>query len=207
MLIFEKNKISILLYLSFFSLSFFVMRKIIIALVLFFIALFTSVLFAQQSKIELEIKWQWLIIGTPNNLNLGSVNAWAIIISSFLDYFWLEDLRGTSTGHYTTIQCDGLYWPNWSVTNVITWIQLSGAVIEKIAWADNDTLIYSNLNTWTDITSPKLYLYRNNAVSNVWVINRYWNKPDIRISVPSWMPAGTYKGNITYTLYDMPFSY
>jgi len=145
-----------------------------------------------------------LIIWTPANLNLWSVNPWDTIEINFDDYFWVEDLRWTNTGHYTTIQCDWLYGPS---NFVITWLQLSWATVEMIDWRTNNTLIYSNLSDRTDITDPTLYLYRNNDLSNNWAINRYWNKPAIRVFVPEDAPAGSYKGKITYTLYDMSFNY
>ncbi len=159
---------------------------------------------AQNSQVELSVQGQWLIIGTPNNLNIWSVSEGDTIESSFVDYFWIEDLRGISTGHYTTIQCDGLYGPSDSI---ITWVQLSWAIVDRIAWTANNTLIYSSLSSRTDITEPKLYLYRNDIVWTNWLINRYGNKPAIKITVPSWVPAGSYKWKITYTLYDMGFNY
>ena len=184
------------------------MKKLYLFIVFsLFSFVFTSVVFWQSQQVSVEIRGQWLIIWTPANLNLGFVSDWATITRSFLDYFWIEDLRGTNTGHYTTIQCDGIYGPNGATSSVITGIQLSWTSIERILWTDNNTLIYSNLSTWTDITTPQLYLYRNNNISNGWVWNRYGNKPSIKIIVPSGTPAGTYKGKITYTLYDMPFSY
>ncbi len=163
--------------------------------------------FSNTQKISVVLNWQWLIIWTPANLDLGTVSSGDIKEINFLEPFWIEDLRWTNTGHYTTIQCDGLYGPNTLTSTVITGVQLSGAVVEKIWWKDNDTLVYSALSSFTDITTPQLYLYRNDSVSNNGAINRYGNKPTIKITVPSWTPAGTYKWKITYTLYDMPFSY
>ncbi|HKL43963.1 MAG TPA: hypothetical protein VJ892_01650, partial [Candidatus Absconditabacterales bacterium] len=155
-------------------------------------------------QISVTIKGQGIIIGTPANLNLGSVNPGDTVEINFDDYFWVEDLRGTNTGHYTTIQCDGLYGPS---NFVITGLQLSGATVEMIDGRTNNTLIYSNLSDRTDITDPTLYLYRNNDLSNNGAINRYGNKPAIRVFVPEDAPAGSYKGKITYTLYDMSFNY
>ena len=160
-----------------------------------------------QNNVSLNIDGQWLIIWTPSNLDLWTVSSGDIKEINFLDPFWIEDLRWINTWHYTTIQCDGLYGPNALTSTVITGVELSGAVVEKIGGRDNDTLVYSALSSFTDITTPQLYLYRNDSFWNNGAINRYWNKPTIKITVPSWTPAGTYKWKITYTLYDMPFSY
>lgn len=159
---------------------------------------------AVDSKVSVTLYTRWLFIWTPANLALWSVIPWNTIEVDFPDYFWIEDLRWTSTGHYTTIQCDGLYGPGGAI---ITWVQLSWANVDMIAGKPNETLIYSNLNTWTDITQPQLYLYRNNSVSNNGAINIYGNKPAIKINVPLGIPSGHYKWKITYTLYDMWFDY
>ena len=172
----------------------------------FFCILWFKIVFAQNVdkwNLNLYIRWNWLIIWTPSNLNIGAVSPWSNVEFNFSDYFWVEDLRGTNTGHYTTIQCDWLYWPNWFV---ITGIQISGNLVDLILWLENQTNIYSNLNLWTDITLPKLYLYRNNDPSTVWIINKYGNKPSIKFYVPQDAPAWSYKGKITYTLYDFPIN-
>lgn len=172
-------------------------------LVLVFV-FFPVIVNANNSLVSVEVLSAWLIIWTPENLNIWSVSPWNDKEVNFTDYFWIEDLRWTNTGHYTTIQCDWLYGPSDAI---ITWVQLSWATVDMIAGKPNNTLIYSNLSSRTDVTEPKLYLYRNNNVSNNWAINRYWNKPAIKITVPSWVPAGSYKWKITYTLYDMSFNY
>lgn len=157
-----------------------------------------------ESQVSVVLGTRWLFIWTPTNLSLWSVSPWNTVEVLFDDYFWIEDLRWTSTGHYTTIQCDGLFGPNGYI---ITGVQLSWVNVEMIAGRSNSTLIYSNLNIWTDVTSPQLYLYRNNGASNNGAINIYGNKPSIRVSIPEDAPVGSYKGKITYTLYDMAFNY
>lgn len=185
-------------YVLYFFMKYFIIW--IVILCFYFFLVFAS----EDSLLTVELSSRWLIIWTPANLSLWSVTPWSTIETNFSDYFWVEDLRWTNTWHYTTIQCDGLYGPSGAM---ITGVELSGAVVDLVAWLANNTLIYSNLINWTDITEPKLYLYRNNDISNGWKINRYGNKPAIKVTVPSDVPAGSYKGKITYTLYDMPFSY
>lgn len=172
-----------------------------------FVGIFWWYIFAQSNSqwtLSLAILWDGLIIGTPANISLGSVNPGGTVETTFDDYFWIEDLRWTSTGHYTTIQCDGLYGPGGYV---ITGVQMIWSLVDLIRGLSNQTKIYSNLSTRKDITIPQLYLYRNNNWTDPGFMNRYWNKPSIRVSVPSNAPVGSYKWKITYTLYDMSFNY
>lgn len=184
------------------------MKKTLLS-ILVFVAIIFGYVFAQSTshgELSLKIIWNGLIIGTPANLSLWTVSPWTTVQKTFDDYFWLEDLRGISTGHYTTIQCDGLYGPNGYV---ITWVQMIWPNVVLIGWLTNQTTIYSNLSSRTDVTTPQLYLYRNNNIdtSTLGFTNRYGNKPSIKVSIPSNAPVGSYKWKITYTLYDMDFNY
>lgn len=153
---------------------------------------------------EITISGAWVIIWTPSNLVLWTIDSWDNIETSFADNFWIEDLRWTTTWHYTTIQIDGLYGPN---NTVVTWLQLSWDNINLIGGLANNTLIYPNFNSWTDITLPRLYLFRTDDNLYNWALNRYWNNPTLKINIPTWVPSGYYSGEITYTLYDMSFNY
>ena len=179
------------------------MKKKIFFSIILSLFLFSFVIW-QTKEIAVKVLGLWLIIWTPNNFSLGTVSQWNTIELDFSDHFWVEDLRWSNTGYYTTIQCDWLYWPN---NFIITWILLSWSHVELLNWYPNTTLIYSNLNAWIDVTSPKLYLYKNDNVVNNIIWNKYWNKPSIKINVPVDAPAGTYTWKITYTFYDTSFNY
>lgn len=180
------------------------MKKVFLFVSLSLFILFPFALAQTQkvAEVQLTILKYGLVIWTPANLNLGSVLPWNQVEKTFDDYFWVEDLRGSDIGYYTTIQCDGLYGPD---NFVITWIQLLWNSIEFLAWVENQTLLYSNLSSWTDITQPQLYFYKIDNTPLNYHINKYWNKPSIRAFIPNDAPAGDYKWKITYTLYDMSF--
>ncbi len=180
------------------------MKKRFLLILLPLFALFSFVLAQYSKEVRIEIIGQGLVIWTPSNISLGTVTAWDTIDKTFDDYFWVEDLRWVNTWYYTTIQCDGLYWPDGFV---ITGVQLSWSSIKLIQWNGNETKIYSNLSSWTDITIPQLYLYKQDNTSKSYNGNKYWNIPSIKVSVPNNAPAGTYKWKITYTLYDRSFSF
>jgi len=156
---------------------------------------------------KLEILKQWLIIWTPANLSLWSVTAWNDVEQNFSSPFWIEDLRGISQWHYTTIQCDWLY-QEWG-DGVITWVQLSRWTwYFLIAGRQNGTKIDAQFSgaVFVDITSPQLFFYRNDGDHNNGAVNRYGVHPIIQVTVPAGTPSWTYKWKITYTLYDMSFT-
>ena len=159
-------------------------------------------LWQESVQITLYLQWQGLIIWTPANLDLWTINQWTTQEYTFSDYFWIEDLKWNKDGHYTTIQCDWFFWPS---NYAITWVLFKANDMELIWWIRDNSTIYSTLTQdFTDITSPKVYFYRNTDLNNTWYLNKYWTKPTIKFTIPTDAPTWTYSGKITYTLYDMP---
>lgn len=182
------------------------MKKLALFVLLYFFVFFAIVLAQAQTtkEVQLTVLKYGLVIWTPANLNLGNVTAWSQIEKTFDGHFWVEDFRKWyGTGYYTTIQCDGLYWPN---DFVITWMLLKWNSIEILEWDEwEEELIHSYLDSWKDITQPQLYFYKNSSTPQSSNGRKYWSKPSINVSIPSDAPAGDYKWRITYTLYDMSF--
>ena len=151
--------------------------------------------------IVVNIRWQWLIIWTPANISLGSFFSSKEV--TFTDDLWIEDLRWSKTGHYTSIQWVVYWWDGEIV---------SGATVEFKSNSDNIILLWGvadnadfnrNFTSYRDITKPKLLFYRNDNQNHSWYFNKYWFKPSLRISVPSGA-TWPYKVKLSYTLYDMP---
>jgi len=68
--------------------------------------------YGQEAEINLEITSLGIRHGTPENFPIGMVMSSTtdqIVSGQFTEHFWIDDLQGYITGHYTTIQCDGIY--------------------------------------------------------------------------------------------------
>ena len=179
-------------------------KKIFIISLIFSI-LFLGWLYAVNDTSEITLKITWLGIrhGTPDNLNL-----WTVTYSNFVQEvtwqfnsgFWIEDLLWLATWHYTTVQCDGLYWPNWSI---ITWVYLKNWNTSpvRLLWNAWNVLISTSLNDYVSIYNPIVYIYKPSSPSNVWLANKYSDKPNIKLLIPSNTTAGDYSWTIVFTLY------
>jgi len=158
---------------------------------------------APTGVLSLDIVWMWVRHWTPNNLNLWTVlysNQEQEITWQFGSGFWVEDLIGMLTWHYTTIQCDWLHGPSWTS---ITWIYIKAWNINPtlVLWSTWWVYIPNNLNIFQSIYKPLVYIYKSIGISQVWVINRYQDIPIIKVVVPAYTTAGTYNGIIAFTLY------
>ena len=170
-------------------------------LIAFFISVCLLCTVANAIDIVVNVRWQWLIIWTPANISLGNFSSSTTVTLS--DYLWIEDLRASENGHYTSIQ--GVVY--WSDGEIVSW-----AKVEFKSNSDSITLIWGvadnadfnrNMTNYTDITNPALLFYRNNNPNHSWYFNKYWFKPTIKVTVPSGS-SGPYTVRLSYTLYDMP---
>lgn len=158
---------------------------------------------SEEWTLSLEILGLGIRHGTPNNVNL-----WTPVTSSstqeilwqFDENFWVEDLQGYITGHYTTIQCDGIYGPGG--------IKLTGVLLKAgnntptlMQWTPGNVFISTGLYTYASILSPVTYIYKLTAPNNVWLLNQYGDKPRLKIIIPAYSPPGSYSGTIVFSFY------
>jgi hypothetical protein len=153
--------------------------------------------------LSLQIRGFGIRHGTPNNVHL-----WTPTTSSsdqeiswqFTDNFRIEDLQGYMTGHYTTIQCDGIYG---SLGNTLTGIYLKAGNVTPtlLLWNSGNVSIGTALGSYITILTPVTYIYKATDIANAWVANKYWDKPRLKITIPWWTPPGTYSGTIVFSLY------
>ncbi len=159
---------------------------------------------AVQGTLNFEITGIWLRHGTPSNVNL-----WVIPTSTsdqdfsgqFSDYFWIEDLQWYITGHYTTIQCDGVYG---SAGNTLTWVYLKAGDLTPtlVQWLSGNVHIASGLANYTSILNPITYFYKPTSNINAGIVNTYWDKPWLKILIPWSTPPWSYSGTIVFSFYS-----
>lgn len=180
-------------------------RKFIVSFLSIVMLLWWLFCIAQNSALlTLTIQWQGLIIWTPENVPL-EITAWETDVFTLSDYLWIEDLRGSKDGHYTSIQWLVYWWDG----EIISWATVkfntnSGSFTLIWGEIEGDESFNTNLTDYTDITEPKILFYRNNNQEHIWYVNRLWFKPSVKVTVPNDAPSWPYSLRLSYTLYDMP---
>ncbi len=160
--------------------------------------------FSSTATLSLEIRGLGIRHGTPKNIDFWVLPS-ASPSDQYLDghfdsEFWIEDLLWSMTGHYTTIQCDGVHGSLW---NTLTGVYLKAGNLSPtlLLWASGNVLISSSLQDYTSIIAPVVYIYKPTDVANAGLGNKYWDIPRLRILIPAGTPSGTYSGTIIFTLY------
>jgi len=158
---------------------------------------------ADEWIISLEITGLGIRHGTPENFSFWTVAASLsdqYISGQFTEPFWVEDIEWYITGHYTTIQCAGVYGPN----HVLTWVEfMAGNTTPELLMWLTWTNVYINplLSTYTNIIEPVTYIYKETNINNAWLVNKYWDKPRLKILIPPAAPSGVYSGTIIFSFY------
>ena len=141
------------------------------------------------------------MIWTPANLPLGNFSSSKEV--TFDDYFWIEDLRASENGHYTSIQWVVYWWDGNIISGATVEFKTNSDNIVLVWWVADNADFNRNMTSYTDITNPVLLFYRNDNPSHSWYLNKYWFMPSIRVNVPDGS-TGPYTVRLSYTLYDMP---
>lgn len=173
-------------------------------LILFSSTIYTTFAAIEQGSISFEITGLWLRHGTPENFSFGTIASSLsdqYISGQFTEPFRIEDLQWYITGHYTTIQCDGVYNQNGYR---LTWVELKAGnnTPELLAWMIwSNVKISSILYNYTNIIEPVTYIYKETNINNLWTVNKYWDKPRLKILIPPTAPEGIYSGQIVFSFY------
>jgi hypothetical protein len=166
----------------------------------------------------------WLVtIGTNTgtvwtlNKNLGELNisnSVQTITGDFGDNsFWIEDMKWNESGYYTTLSVSDMIWESnsWHIIPRAN-IQLKPTGVSKISWAnvlESKVILWDSWNDWTNYTwtwnqTTVTYFNRQNtALADAGRVWKYWDNLQIKVTVPAHTVADTYRGTITYTLYEL----
>jgi len=162
-----------------------------------------SLVKAADTQLTLQVTPGRIAIDSSGSIDIGAIASSPIEINQTFssDSFRTLDKRWWPS-FYTTIQFGDLI--KWSDRIANTNIQFKTIAAPNIIYAiNNDFMRFGSGigNQFNAVDRPMTYFIRK---PNEWTgsIGKFWDTPDIKITVPS-APAGTYRGEIYYTLYDI----
>ena len=126
---------------------------------------------------------------------------------TFTSEFWVEDLKWSDTGYYTTVQMSGnLQGPgssNISSGNVsMRTASVGNAGITLMGGSANtNVVIDSAMSSYQTLNAPRTLIKRNNG-ANFGLIGKYGVNPEMQLIIPAYQAVGQYTGTLVYTLYN-----
>ncbi|MFZ2151054.1 MAG: hypothetical protein WAZ12_02055 [Candidatus Absconditicoccaceae bacterium] len=175
---------------------------------MFFILVVFLVVFSFASAsdviLSLIINPGQITYGAPSYLGLGQINISEIEQdkqAQFDDYFWVSDLVGSDSGYNTTVVSDGLIGPNGSAVLTGIYLMAGNSNPELLLGTNGNVEINSVFSGdyYSIFNTPVTYIYRGETL-NYGKINKYGDKPWIKIVIPAYTQPGMYSGTIYFDI-------
>lgn len=164
-----------------------------------------------NTSASLTISGGIVTIGSTGWINLGTftVSSSAQTVerqfTGTSEAFFVDDLKGSNNGYYTTIQTTPLSGANGVIWTGNISIRTPVSTTTLLTWSANTWVILSGGVAWTsyrNFGAPLTFISRN-AWPNAGLIGRYGVRPFIQVIIPAYQAVGTYTATITYTLFDL----
>lgn len=173
-------------------------------IIILFICFFSFVGAASTDvPISLTINpWQ-ITVWSPTYMDLWQINLSTNqqnIQWQFSDYFWAQDLEASINGYSTTIVSDGLVWLNWITLTwiyIMAWNNWSPELLVWNTWNVQINSVFSG-DYYSIFNTPVTYIYR--SLWAVYSINKYGDRPFIRVVIPGYVQPWKYSWVIYFDI-------
>lgn len=151
-----------------------------------------------------------ICIGSTWSFDFGAYtvsNTSQTVNGTFSSPFYVEDLKGSNSGYYTTVQMSGALQGSGSSTipaaNVSMRTSAVGnAGITTIGWSSNtNVVVNAGMAAYQTLNTPRRLIERVNG-ANFGLIGQYGVTPQMQLIIPAYQAVGAYSGTLVYTLYN-----
>lgn len=163
------------------------------------------------TQVQVEILPGNICIGSTGAFNFGQYTVSAssqTVTGTFTSPFYVDDLKGSSTWYYTTVQLSGaLVQSGWSgvIPSANVFMQTtavgSGGVTLITGSANSRVQIDGGMSAYQSLDSARQLIERNLA-ANFGLIGQYGVTPLMQLIIPAYQPVGIYTATLVYTLYE-----
>lgn len=142
-----------------------------------------------------------LTFSTALNVSFGlqSINqdfTWSV------NYFWVQDLKGTDSWYNTTLQLSGNLTSSWNAISGSNVSFLAVGWVTVVSWSTNARVVLDAGTAWYQALNASRNFIKRNTAANFGVIGYYAANINLKVDVPAGQPAGNYAGTLVYTLIE-----
>ena len=149
-----------------------------------------------------------ICIWTDSSFSFGTYTVSAsaqTLTGSFTGYFYVDDLKSSESGYYTTVQMSGhlvgtwwavISWSNVYMRTTSTWITL-------LAWmtGDHKVSVDNNMLSFQSLDVPRQLIVKGTWATDL-IVAKYGTIPEMQLIVPAYQPVWIYTAILIYTLYE-----
>jgi hypothetical protein len=148
-------------------------------------------------------------IGSTGVFNFGAYtvsSASQTVNGTFSSPFYVDDLKGSNSGYYTTVQMSGnLIGGSGSISSANVSMKttaVGNAGITTIAGSANTSVIVNaGMTAFQTLNTPRRLIERLSG-ANFGIIGQYGVTPQLQLLIPAYQTVGAYSGVLVYTLYN-----
>lgn len=161
----------------------------------------------ETTQVDITILPGDICIGNTGSFDFGNYTVTAssqTITGAFTDYFWVDDLKWSDTGYYTTLQLSGDLDGPGTATIPASSVSVkvdSTASVTLSGTANANVDLPVGLLSYTPLDSAVTFLRRLTG-ANDGVVGKYGKYPELQIVVAAYQAVGDYVGTLVYTLYE-----
>lgn len=162
---------------------------------------------SENVTVQVQILPGDICIGTTGAFNFGqymALNTGQTVNGSFTNPFWVDDLKWSNTGYYTTVQLSGnLQGPGASfIPSSNVFMSVSTTWVTTMAWSSNPNVsVAAGLLSYTPLNSAVTFIRRPIGTNNG-LVGRYGSTPLMRVVIGAYQAVGTYTATMVYTIYE-----
>ena len=144
-----------------------------------------------------------LCIGSTGDFNFGAYTVSSssqTISGTFSSPFFVDDLRGSNSGYYTTVQMSGnLLW-SWSNSIAATNVSMrtsavgNAGITTMAGSANTNVIVNAGMSAYQTLNTPRRLIERVNG--------QYGVTPQMQLIIPAYQAVGSYSGTLVYTMYN-----
>ncbi|HMY80265.1 MAG TPA: hypothetical protein PLW93_03900 [Candidatus Absconditabacterales bacterium] len=162
------------------------------------------------TQVEVEILPGDICIGSTGSFDFGNYTASSssqTVNGTFTDPFYVDDLRGSNTGYYTTVQLSGdLVGPGGATISGSNVYMQTTAIgnpgITTLAGSPNTLVVIdAGMGSYQSLDVAR-QLIKRPAGANSGVVGMYGTYPLMQLVIPPYQAVGTYTATLVYTLYE-----
>ncbi len=151
-----------------------------------------------------------ICIGSTGAFNFGAYTVSTssqTVSGTFSSPFYVEDLKWSNSGYYTTVQMSGNLLGSGSnsipAANVSMRTSAVGnAGITTMGWSSNtNVVVNAGMAAYQTLNTPRRLIERVNG-ANFGLVGQYGVTPEMQLLIPAYQAVGAYSGTLVYTLYN-----
>ena len=157
---------------------------------------------------EVDILGGTVTIAAPATIDFGdhtvsSTDQTSEVTLSDSNYFSLEDLQGSSSGYYTTLQVADLVDGTKTISASNLRLKVTDGTVHTLGGSgDANVVVPSGTQDYLNFTSDSPATLLERSSDSDGLLGKYGVLPSFELTIPAYQTIGSYTGTITYTLIE-----